>query len=313
MSLKRSTDDLVILDKNPANCVVCTNVITSPSYFFKSACAHDFHKSCFQKYKKQKQICPTCNMKLNLLATPSAPPPPIVTRSQTQRAQAFDISRCNLSFSPKSVQNQARESNYSVMSSSSPQEQREHIRNLVTAAVGAQQAEMLTSLSQQLTRIIEENLEAGFRRLSLNNSAQGDAINRGANQENSGENFDSPVPVLPSVERQTIEQLLGLPSHATVNPGSTVRTGDMNLNASGSVDSSLRSDKVGHIIHNWKVRFSVDAKGMAVDNFIYRVEALFLTCYADISLLYSMLKRQIGFGDITVLFRKFVGLICVLR
>lgn len=274
MSLQRSTDDLVSLGNNLPNCGVCANAITNSSYLYKSTCGHSFHKSCFQKHMKQKQICPICNTKLNLIATPSAPPPPIVTRSQAQRAQEFNVNRVDPSFPLKSAQNQAITPNYSVMSSSFPQEQREHIRNVVTAAVGAQQAEMLTSLSQQLTKIIENNIEAGFRRLSLNTSTQSETSNRNPNPRITVGNIGSQVPVLPPVEGQTLEQLLGLPSNVARNQNSTNHTGNINLNTSGSLDSSLRSDKVGHVIHNWKVRFSGDAKGMAVDNFIYREEAL---------------------------------------
>lgn len=80
--------------------------------------------------------------------------------------------------------------------------------------------------------------------------------------------------MLPSVGRQMLEQLLGLPSNTAGNQDSSNRSGDDNLNASVAINSSLRSDKVGHIIHNWKIRFSGDARGMSVDNFIYRIEAL---------------------------------------
>ena len=40
-----------------------------------------------------------------------------------------------------------------------------------------------------------------------------------------------------------------------------------------TTELSFRADKVGHIINNWKLKFSGSSDGLAVENFIYRVEA----------------------------------------
>ncbi|KAI8118689.1 hypothetical protein CVS40_9622 [Lucilia cuprina] len=280
MSLERSPEDLRNLLQN---CGVCNNVITSPAYLCKSSCGHYFHKSCYQKFIKTKQICPVCGNKLSLMTTntltmnsPLVLPPPMVTRAQAQRVQEHILNNTNPPSTPKSQTVAASEPNISVMSSISPQDQREHIRNLVTAAVGAQQAEMLSTLSHQLTKIIETNIESGFRRISLSQSG-----NENSRPKDLNTNSDSTPTMrnLPSVEQQTLEQLLGLPSNrdSTGNVQPAASNGRLNSNAadlSHSSDSFFRPDKVGHIIHNWKIRFSGDHKGMSVDNFIYRVEAL---------------------------------------
>lgn len=274
MSLERSTEDLDNLSTTLPNCNVCKNAITSPAYLCKSNCGHYFHKSCYQKFIKTKQICPVCGSKLSLTMLPvNSPsvPPPIVTRSQAQRAQEFDSNRpSNPPSTPRSKTQQTTETNC-TMSTSSPQDQREHIRNLVTAAVGAQQAEMLTVLIQQLTKIIETNIEAGFRNLSLANSR-----NESSQTKEGESNSNSRVQNLPAVEQQTLEQLLGLPSNerTTDNNASHSTNQHPNSNHNNSHDFSnslVRPDKVGHIIHNWKIKIAGDQKGMSVENFIYRV------------------------------------------
>lgn len=198
----RESEDFVSheLGVSLPNCAFCNHVVSDVIYLYKPPCGHSMHKSCFQKNVKTKPNCPNCNQRLSV-ATPSDNtniPPPMITRSQTKRASSFDVNRSGPISSPPTVSN--RETNSTIrmsMSDSSPQDQRDHLRNLVTAAVGAQQAEMLTSLSQTLTSLIETNIEAGFRRLNLNNPSVGD--NRGAGQHES------------SLSQQSIEGLLGLP------------------------------------------------------------------------------------------------------
>lgn len=91
----------------------------------------------------------------------------------------------------------------------------------------------------------------------------------------SGLNLPSRNQTLPAVEQRTLEQLLGLPNQSNSPhnwPNNALNSTGINV-AQGS-DLVLRPDKVSHIIHNWKVRFSGESRGMSVDNFLYRVEAL---------------------------------------
>lgn len=264
-----ATQDSIDVSGNSgmASCVLCGHVIGDSIYLYKPPCGHPLHKSCYQKNVKSKPNCVVCNKRLANVSTPSGSrdiPPPMVTRSQTQRTINFDSNRSvNTTTSPTELGNQNIPQRMSV-SESSPQDQRDHIRNLVTAAVGAQQAEMLTSLSQTLTKLIETNIEAGFRRLHILNQPVVDESSGTQSQRREvAFNTDNVM------EQQSLEGLLGLPSSNT-----NMNRGNLSFNNSGSNLSSIRPDKIGHIIHNWKIRFSGELRGMSVDNFLYRVEAL---------------------------------------
>lgn len=247
------------------NCLSCNSIISDPSYLLKPVCGHSFHKACFHKYIKTNPNCPVCDNKL-VVSTPST----VVTRSQSQRAINFEANRSANPSSPP-VTGQSGEANLLnvAMSSSSPQDQRDHIQTLVSAAVEAQQANIINSLSLTLTRLIESNLAEGFRRINIpNNFMENRPEPRIIDQNPSMQSVEA-------VEQQTLEQLLGLPNNNRQNIG----TGTQNLNLSGSnnhhiSESSFRPDKIGHIIYNWKLRFSGDSRGISVDNFLYRVEAL---------------------------------------
>ncbi|XP_065356282.1 uncharacterized protein LOC135950680 [Calliphora vicina] len=180
MSVIRSNENLSIIpplvppNQTPAPppvptvCETCKNCITIKAHALKSNCHHYFHKSCFAKYTQNKTNCPTCNCHITL---------PKVTASKTQTKSNFTVTTRNQAKQQQLDENRfAGESQprpttpntpRSHSSPESAENQPHYIRNLVTAAVGAQQAEMLSS---QLTQLIQSNIEAGFRRMSINNN-----------------------------------------------------------------------------------------------------------------------------------------------
>ncbi|KAI8116027.1 hypothetical protein CVS40_11836 [Lucilia cuprina] len=250
------------------NCVLCKDAILESGSMYIPPCGHPLHSSCLGKIPKNNLVCPVCEGKLKATQPqrPSTtgnvntqPPPTIVTRAraQAQRALEYDNNRSN-SVPPT-------DPNISFMSTSSPQGQRDQLQSIVSAAVSAQQAEMLTTLSQHLTKLIESNIEAGFQRLNLSAQSPG---NTPTQIQPSVSNQNPQILTLPAVEQQTLEQLLGLPANRNPSVQNTT------VSNASTTNSSLRSDKVGHIIHNWKIRFTGDCKGIPVENFIYRVEAL---------------------------------------
>lgn len=257
------------------NCVSCKDAILESGSMYVPPCGHPLHSVCFRKIPAPKQICPVCNGKLitqpakTTATTNVNVPPPIITRSraQSQRALDFDSNRSN-TIPPTPGNTQPTDHNVSYMSTGSPQGQQDQIQTLVSAAVSAQQTAMLTSLTQHLTKLIETNIQTAFQRLNSNAPVPN---NQTPNRAQDTVPVQNPqILTLPAVEQQTLEQLLGLSSNNgnQTGPSTTVSGGNLSSNV------SIRSDKVGHIIHNWQIRFTGDPKGMPVENFIYRVEAL---------------------------------------
>ncbi|KAI8115044.1 hypothetical protein CVS40_12674 [Lucilia cuprina] len=189
----------------------------------------------------------------------------MMTRNRAREQQLDDNRASNSSqYRPLSTPNSTHTTESSPENT---ENQRQMIRNLVTAAVGAQQAEMLVSLNEQLTQLIKTNIEAGFRRLSLdqNNRAENYMANVNNNHVEYTGNAQNH-----GVEGQSLDQLLGLPA-----------SGNNNNNINNNIETdfhlqplSLRPDKISQIISNWKLKFSGNSFGLSVDSFIYRIEAL---------------------------------------
>lgn len=248
------------------NCVLCSGEISDSRLMYIPPCGHPLHVACLEKIPSANSICPFCSGQLlvpTTLASQNIPTAAIVTRSKTHKASAVETHSA-----PSASQSEVGD----PTSLRPAVDQQENIRRIVCEAVEAQQAVLAVNLSATLTRLIESNIETGFRNLNLAVQA-----NAGGNvtplNESRTSNNNIHIRTLPDVEQQSLEQLLGLP--ATRDNG----RGNHNSNLSGRITSptvgdSLRPDKVGHIIHNWKIKFSGDAKGMSVENFIYRVKAL---------------------------------------
>lgn len=260
MSVRRSTEDLSntpptansIQSQTPQSntvdvCGICKNRISNKGNSTKTICNHIFHKTCLSKSSQSRSICPTCNTQITLPKfsknnTSSAIT--MMTRNQS-RQQNVDVNRSANESIPRNTHTTP---NTTQSSESSPDGQRHMIRNLVTAAVGAQQAEMLISLNEQLTQLIRNNVEAGFRRLSLdinNNIPHNEA---GCVQENYAAD--------PQSQAQTLDQLLGIPSPDNNNNREEVRfqtNPSLNLprlNSAFSTDLAIRPDKISQIISN---------------------------------------------------------------
>lgn len=266
----RSTAEGEIL----ATCVICQNAISESKYGVKAPCGHTFHKSCLAKHSKANPNCPVCNISLKALPM-GTPGPPAATRSHV-RSLIFDGNR------PEDVNQNGASSVLNLIDIENSQDRSINIQNIVSEAVCAQQAEMLNTLSQQLNSLFQANMESLMQRLNIGSNSQdrSSPLNTAPVVNSPRHNLSLPPPSTrqPPVEVQTLEQLLGLPNTANQN---SLPNGTLNANSNTSVSNitphsheSFRPEKVGHIIHNWKLKFSGDSKGMSIDNFLYRVEAL---------------------------------------
>lgn len=224
----------------------------------KTQCDHAFHKTCLTKYLRNNPDCPICGTKLVSEKTADTPKSdtrhPYDTRSQI--GPPAEQKSDNTVTKPKQI----------VQQSATNTAQVDNLQNMVTAAVGAQQAEMLQSLDRSINRIIETQMEDGFRRFSLQYPPQ----------QNRQQPLLSNINTLPNVEQQTLNQLLGLPPESVPNtlPSAFDHAPNRSSSRHTSNELAFRPDKVGHIITNWKLRFTGAIDGMPVENFIYRVEAL---------------------------------------
>lgn len=263
-------------------CEICRNNITVKANALRANCNHYFHKSCFGKYTQNRTNCPACNIQFPLSAfsnpkTPTNSNSTMTTRHQARQQQLDEHRRANETQTRPSTPNTSRSSDNSP---GNAEQQRQYIRNLVTTAVGAQQAEMLSSLSDRLTQLIQTNIEASFQRLNLcssnnvntvpivqPNSVQNDTGIYAHNNHGQG------------MESQTLNQLLGIPQrnnqdnfinlNANPSPGNLLRLG-----SGVSADLPVRPDKISQIISNWRLKYGGNSSNLSVDAFLYRVEAL---------------------------------------
>lgn len=264
MSVLGSTEDL-LGQASAMHCHICKASISTSTQLATAVCSHTFHKSCLFKYSQLHDSCPACHKKLiphKIKTTASAKTVThgLNTRSQTQ-GRAGSVPPA----SRMDADDSTADADTPIVSqiSKSPRQSPDEVQNLVNAAVGAQQAHMLTELSQQIKQLVETNIDAGLRRFSIQASSF----------TNTAFPTNSRVQTLPAVEQQTFEQLLGLPPN---NNTEQVPTNIGQYGDQADSDLSFRPDKVGLIIYNWKVKFTGGLDGLSVENFIYRVEALTL-------------------------------------
>lgn len=281
MPLRHSSEDLSNTGRHP-ECGICCTSVAKAAYSYTTACGHVFHKSCLTNHTKTCPNCPVCDTVLTSLSMSTAAhagiaPSPMGTRSQTQRAREFDSSRAGIQNTTSPHSNEEADVAATVMNQgdnpSTSQNfdagQTDPIRSMVEEAVRAQHDELLATVSQRLSSLIETNLAAGFSRLNT------------VPQDNISSRHVFPPPSTP-VEVRTIERLLGLPENNNDdNRGNPLNhsqdrrhgpTSDRQPSSHSYV--SLRPDKAGHIILNWRIKFTGDSNGMSIDNFLYRVEAL---------------------------------------
>ncbi|XP_033233219.1 uncharacterized protein [Drosophila pseudoobscura] len=117
---------------------------------------------------------------------------------------------------------------------------------MITQAVRAMQNDLLTQLSEQMAQIIQTNVAAHLQLTGRDQHARNIAPDHSSQGQEAGGGRES----------------AGFYREGRDTPRSLAS------------DLSQRPDKVVHIMNGWKLRFSGDAEGISVDNFIYRVEAL---------------------------------------
>ncbi|KAH8245713.1 hypothetical protein KR026_012240 [Drosophila bipectinata] len=113
------------------------------------------------------------------------------------------------------------------------------ISSMVSQSVQAMQATLLEQLSAQMERLFQQRAQS-------EREAEGRAGRTSSRNEQHSEPFD--------------------------NEGGFRDQGHTIIDEARQ--PAYRPDKVGHILNNWKIRFSGSPDGMTIDNFIYRVEAL---------------------------------------
>jgi len=118
--------------------------------------------------------------------------------------------------------------------------QKELTQSTILDVVKSIQNNLLTKLSERMTRLIEANLSAPFPAVKVANPELvlgGDSLGR-------------------------------IPMFNMDGPSGSGRE----TPRSSQSDLSQRPDKVCHILNSWKLRFSGNPEGLSVDNFIYRAE-----------------------------------------
>lgn len=257
-------------EKNPMGsngnptCDACSETIVSVSALLKISCGHVFHKSCLEKCVKTRPFCPICNSRVASDSTDTG------TSQITTRAQAKQIGNPPPPAAANTVQGDSA-SNTSI----GVVDQTERITQLVTNIVSAQQVQFMTTLTAQLSQLIEGNIASSLSRLMPSNSQ--------IEPNRPSQSSPQPMQTLPAVEDRTFRELFGITPHNSRSRDSQNRplqaNGQSVLNSSSHGNSSSsdlhsRPDKVLQIMSNWKLKFNGGINGLSIDNFIYRVEAL---------------------------------------
>lgn len=246
------------------NCNACGEVITSNTNIQKLNCGHTFHSACLAKCVKTRPFCPICNARI------SNEPPTPSTSQRTTRSQS-KLVHVNTSNADR---NTVPSTNSLSGTEPGADLNQDRLQALITNIVSAQQEQFYSSLSTQLSQIIEKSIDARFSRLQVQNTSvpQVQPLNTSPHH----------IQTLPDVESRTFRELFG----AVANPEHTNNTqsrpnivnGHSALNMSGigtsSSDLNSRPDKVLQIMSNWKLKFNGGQNGLSVENFIYRVEVL---------------------------------------
>lgn len=283
MPLQRSTEDISLAvgacGTDPI-CSLCKHVITSSADRMTTVCGHVFHKPCITHFVKTNSLCPVCQAKITKDSSPSTTltshktNSPMTTRSAA-KAKSYDSNRPSEAVSEIDRGTLNNKSELNLFNSNPTGE---YIKQVVSSAVSEQQSQMLSTLTREMSKLVEQSMAAGFSSLGLVNIPQ---LN--INTSSPSANRNPVMQSLPDVEQRTLEQLLGLSSNQNPRPN----TGFVNeFGTSGNANRSqtstshtvsdlvFRPDRVSQIIYNWKLRFAGNSKSLPVESFIYRVEAL---------------------------------------
>lgn len=250
MGLDRSGDSAYHRQFSETICCVCTQEVEYPAQLLTTSCNHFFHHSCFNTRPGNRKVCPVCKTALskstlNLAeeiaaaqASGSQSGSSTMTRSKSKAASAGPSQRAE-----PEVERQAAQL--------STQQEVSIPQNALQQSIAEAVAAAVAQHTQMLTKAIEE----GFRKLSEQNNP--------------------PVPPSAQVHLQSFEQFIGRPNReeqeAILNAGASPPSFN-NSNVVADI-GNIRPDRLSQIISNWKIRFSGNSS-MAIDDFIYRIEAL---------------------------------------
>lgn len=164
------------------------------------------------------------------------------------------------------------------------------LQAMISSIVATQQAQLLSSLSDQIARLVQTNLDTRLSQLNLNRQSVSPAIVPSQAHQTSPRQMQT----LPAVEERTFREMFGIPLNNSGSQGqlnssrsgpSSSALGSTSSNSASS-DLTSRPDKVLHIITNWKIKFSGNVNGLSIENFIYRVKSLTIqTLQGDFDLL----------------------------
>lgn len=257
-------------------CGACAASATSKSQLHRINCGHHFHKTCLSQCMKTRPFCPVCNARVlsdQIASNVSG----ITTRSQA-RVQTPQ---------PTTSHNADGKSSSVCQPPADVSARSEDLQGMIASIVSAQQAQLLTNLSDQIARLVQTNIEARFSQLNLNGRSESPVAGNTQNTSPRG------MQTLPAVEERTFREMFGLSLntsggqniHNTSRSGPSV-SGTVGSRNTSSSDLNARPDKVLHIMTNWKLKFTGSSSGLSVENFIYRVKALTIqTLQGDFELL----------------------------
>lgn len=263
-------------------CGACSKQISTKFQYFRTNCGHTFHKSCLAKCKKIRPYCPVCNTRLL-----SEPPTPsssgATTRSQSKTIPAKQTN--NQSVEDQSSSAAVATGDGNAVDNSVSIRPSEH-QEIISSIVSAQHARLVASLKDQISRLVQDNVESRLSRLNINEPSYTTSATN--TQPHTKQTSPRQMQTLPSVEERTFREMFGISLNNSQNhaPLNTSRTNQTLSHNSATSDLSSRPDKVLHIMTNWRIKFSGSLGGLSVENFIYRVEALTLqTLQGDFDLL----------------------------
>lgn len=266
MSLEQGCEDIEV-STDPPTCGACGLVVASKAQYIRTNCGHSFHKSCLSKAEKLRPYCPLCNCRL-LTEPPTPSSTGVTTRAQAKTSTTHvRASEDNTASVPTSLTTPIGPENPVTVRPS-------ELQDIISSIVTAQQTQLFANLSDQISRLVQTNIESRFSRLNVNGQSTSPAPVQSSIQSTSPRQMHT----LPAVEERTFREMFGISlnnsqsqNHAQLNAS---RSGPHTSNNSSSSDLTSRPDKVLHIISNWRIKFSGSLNSISVENFIYRIEAL---------------------------------------
>lgn len=275
MPLSRSKEDI----HAQANCcTICRNDFLEGDDTLKTACSHQFHRTCLLDWLKHSSTCPQCRARCNSKDL-SRPGPR--TRSQVTPKTTSDNPQplTNLLQDNSDIagatclplEAPVRNQNPTVNPNTNNIDEEARLRNLVGAVISARQATMFENLDTRIAQIVEQKVEQtlanALSRLNLNsvpNIVAQAAAPQPAAAANTGQNLNTPRLNRPSVNSTPL--------------GARDHTNHENCNRQidqfrfSDISSVPNSGRIAQLIASWDIKFDGTSK-LSVDNFLYRIES----------------------------------------